>query len=161
MTPGLAQLSQKLSKRFWSKVDTSGTCWLWRGYKGCDGYGVIGVGFRTALAHRVSYLLSIGPIEDGKCVCHICDVPSCVRPSHLFVATQTENVLDCARKGRKPKGEANGNSKLTEQSVRDIRRAYATGSTSLGRLGKQYGVSGENIHAIVKRKTWVMLKQEV
>ena len=58
-------------------------------------------------------------------------------------------------------GEENSNAKLTEEAVRDIRSAYTIGRLSLGTLGAQYGVTGANIRAIVKRKTWVLLKQEV
>ena len=149
-----------LHHRFWSKVDKSGTCWLWRASKDADGYGRFGFNGRTALAHRVAYELVFGEIEDGKCVCHICDIPACVRPSHLFVATQTENVTDCYLKGRKPKGEANGNAKLTASSVSEIRKAFATGHVSQQALGRQHGVTGANIHAIVHRKTWTLIEKE-
>lgn len=33
-------------------------------------------------------------------MCHVCDVPRCVNPTHLFVGTRKENMQDARRKGR-------------------------------------------------------------
>jgi len=55
------------------------------------------------------------------------------------------------------RGESNGNAKLTEEKVADIRRRHAQGEfggESTRVLAKEYGVSQSVISAIVNYKTW-------
>lgn len=151
-----------LAERFWQKVDIRGIddCWNWTAFK-LRGYGKIGVGGRyggTALAHRVSWEIHFGPIPSGMQVCHKCDNPSCVNPSHLFLGTQKDNIADCIRKGRfaggRSPGEMNPNSKLTEAQVLDIRVRCGNGSASQKEMASEYGVTTGCINIIVHRKNW-------
>lgn len=78
-----------------------GLCWPWIGRRNAAGYGV----FDTFLdgdrmAHRVAWVIEHGPILDGLFVCHSCDNPRCVRPSHLWLGTHSDNMRDMAAKGR-------------------------------------------------------------
>lgn len=86
--------------RFLEKVDKSGSCWVWTGYRVQFGYGIITTAKRRERAHRVSYRLHVGPIPDGLLVLHKCDNPPCVNPDHLFLGTDLDNKEDCKRKGR-------------------------------------------------------------
>jgi hypothetical protein len=89
-----------LAERFWAKVEKSETCWLWRGPVGKNGYGSTCVNYRHIGAHRLAWELARGPITPATCVCHTCDTPLCVNPSHLFLGTQRDNIRDARLKGR-------------------------------------------------------------
>lgn len=76
-------------------------CWIWLGKWNSDGYGEITSNGRYfGTAHAYFYRAYIGEIPRGATICHRCDTPSCVNPSHLFVGTQADNMRDMAAKGR-------------------------------------------------------------
>jgi len=69
--------------------------------------------------HRVSWELHYGPIPKGMSVLHKCDNPPCVRPDHLFLGTQQDNLQDMRNKGRHRwgLGERHAHAKLTTEIV--------------------------------------------
>jgi hypothetical protein len=92
-----------INERFWSKVRKGDGCWEWVGSQDRQGYGefVVSMGPRVrSRAHRVAWELTNGPIPDGLNACHRCDNPVCVRPDHIFIGTQRDNVRDAMAKGR-------------------------------------------------------------
>jgi transcriptional regulator of acetoin/glycerol metabolism len=100
------------------------------------------------LAHRLAYFFATDRDPGGAFVCHRCDNPSCVRPDHLFLGTNAENMADCKSKGRNHiPAKA-----LSDEQRADIRREY-------GRLGRkwnpvslahQFGVSRMTIYRAVR-----------
>lgn len=102
-------------------------------------------------AHRLAWELVHGPIPEGMCVLHHCDNPACVRPSHLFLGTQKENVQDMYAKGRQPdlRGERNPKCKLIDQDVHDIRRGEMLGATQT-ELAELYGITQGYVSKILR-----------
>lgn len=92
--------SVPLSERFWAKVKKTKSCWNWIGSVS-RGRGQINIGGKIRFASRVSWTIHEGRIPRGKKVLHRCDNPLCVRPSHLFLGSHYENMMDMQRKGRK------------------------------------------------------------
>ena len=104
-----------LAERFWEKVNKDGPlpsaeaaaihpeiagiqCWVWTASLNVKGYGEIRDD-NVIAAHRVSWFLEHGKYPREQCL-HKCDNRACVRPSHLFEGTNTDNVIDCVAKGR-------------------------------------------------------------
>ena len=146
-------------------------CWLWTASMMANGYGQLGYKGKNAYAHRVSWILHKGQIDDGLFVLHRCDVRCCVNPAHLFLGSAKDNMHDMISKGRqnfnwkqgKPPGnkgkrssisrEKHGMAKLTDQNVAEIRRRYATGETQKS-LGIEFGVIQPHISRIVRNENW-------
>ena len=86
-------------ERFWSKVEKTETCWIWKGsLTGGGGYGYLYMGPGAnplwSRAHRFSYELVTGTtIPVGMQLDHLCRNRGCVNPEHLEVVTQHENIL--------------------------------------------------------------------
>ena len=100
--------TRNVEARFWEYVVKTDKCWLWNGPKRPNGYGRLEVSSQNVVLapHRFSWELHNGPIPSGLFVCHICDTPACVRPAHLFVGTQLDNMRDRHRKGKYVSGQA-------------------------------------------------------
>jgi hypothetical protein len=144
-----------IAKRFWSRVRKTSKCWIWTGTNLGEKkkYGVMRVGGKSMRAHRISWVIHFGSIPSGMCVCHKCDNPVCVRPDHLFLGTDLDNVKDRDTKGRTAKGERGGNAKLTERQVAKIRKRLAKGELHR-EIAKAFGVGRSLIGYIARNQLW-------
>lgn len=161
---------------FWTKVQKTESCWIWKGARGGHGYGSMTHGGKHYTPAQFSYQLHYGAIPEHMQVCHSCDNPPCVRPDHLFLGTATENMRDMTAKRRNGfkvhperlargnkhgsrlhpeklvRGERHHKAKLTETDVQCIRQAYSPGN---GReLARRFGVTPSTISTIVRGKHW-------
>ena len=163
MIKNALNVQQRLMRH--TEYNESSGCWEWFGSKR-NGYGRMIIGSRTdgtrksVSAHRISYELTYGEIPIGMEVCHKCDNPPCVNPSHLFLGTRQDNIDDRERKGRNnpPKGEKHAKAKLTELDVLTIRKKRLQG-VSFGKLAKEYGVCKKTIQDAVSGKHCACLPQ--
>jgi hypothetical protein len=147
-------------ERFWNNVikKEDNECWDWTGYKDSRGYALFTYNGTRQYIHRISWQIHFGSIPDGLLICHHCDNPPCTKPECLFLGTVQDNAIDRNNKGRNFKniGEKNGRSKLTKDKVDEIRYRYANENITQDQLGKEFGVDGGTVWAIVNNKMWVI-----
>lgn len=135
---------------FWSRVGISAPdeCWEWLLCKMKGGYGRYKIGKKEFTAHRIAWELFYGPVPQGKELHHACCNPACVNPMHLLCLTPREHTL------LERSGERSKLSKLSEEDVRLIRFAYASGRFSRRDLAVCLAVSESLIEKVVYRKVW-------
>ncbi len=163
----LADPAWRLSveKRFWLKVikpDGFDACWPWQGARKRrdprQAYGSFKIASYVATrAHRVAYALYYNRSPGGLLVCHHCDNPQCVNPTHLFLGTVQDNSDDMVRKGRAPKldmrGQRNHAAKLDDRKVAAIRDLIRAGLTNKA-IATQFGVTHQLISRIRRGRSW-------
>lgn len=179
-----SSISETQRARFWSRVDKSNDCWTWLALKNHSGYGLFSINDKMYRAHRVSYTISVGEIPTGLLVCHRCDNPGCVNPSHLFVGTDSDNRLDSKSKGRTAKGDRHGlhlhpetvsrganhwmaknpekiprgerasGAKLTAEKVIEMRKRFIQGFQPFQRIAAEFGVCREVARGAIIGKRW-------
>lgn len=151
-------------KLFWQKVHVIGECWTWTASRNGKGYGKFWDGERIASAHRFSFEQRVGPIPPGQMVLHRCDNRACVRPDHLFLGTQLDNMRDMIDKGRRGytgmPGERNPKAKLTPEQVAELRHRFEHGEIRAD-LAREFGVGWTAVDRIVKRVGWMGGELEV
>jgi HNH endonuclease len=154
--------TRPLAERFWEKVDKDGPipdhrpdlgqCWVWTGSISQDrGYiSEPGKRNRSRLAYRMSWELAFGPIPPGQWICHRCDNPPCVRPSHLFAGSRAANITDMVAKQRQARGQMKRSAKLTAEAAKAIKESQEPRPV----LAARYGVSPQTISDIRHGRGW-------
>lgn len=127
-------------------------CWLFIGKHDKNGYGNLHnrAGGGNHKAHRLSWQLYKGEIPHGMEIAHHCDVPCCVNPSHLYVATHKQNIADRTARKREPRGEKCNWSKLTKEKVSIIRNS----DKSAASLSNELNVSKSQIYRVKNFENW-------
>ncbi len=162
------RLDESACSRFeerYEKVDRvesiEGKCWEWTHNKHSYGYGRISVKGNWRLAHRVSWVKYNSAIPEDKQVNHRCHNESCVNPEHLYLGTQEDNVHDAVEEGNfkdrengDTHGEINGQSKLSEDDVRQIKKEYENTEKTYFQLADSFGISYAQVGRIVRGERW-------
>jgi hypothetical protein len=102
--------------------------------------------------HRLVLEAFVGPRPVGLICCHNDGDPSNNRVENLRWDSYRANSEDMLRHGTRLMGEQS-NAKLTEEAVHEIRR-LRSGGGKFADLARRFGVSPQNVEAIVYRRSW-------
>lgn len=113
------------------------------------------VGRSDRIAHREIYKRFHGvKLKRFELVCHTCDNPPCINPSHLFLGSPKDNSQDMAKKGRSAFGHKNGQAKFGEEEAKEIVRLYLCKEFTQIELAQKFGVWQTVISSILTGRTW-------
>lgn len=161
-----------LMARIWEKVspEPNSGCWLWTGCASAD-RGRMNVNGKPQRVYRLTYQLLVGPIPDGRLICHKCNIPLCVNPDHLYAGTSRQNHGDAIAAGthtcvrhrerftrisksllakRPSRLHSTGKSIIPHSEIASLLERRAAGE-SCGSIGRTYGVTSQAVSAFLKR----------
>ena len=154
---------EKIIEEFWDKVNINlNGCWDWKAGISRSGYG----NYRNHNAHRFSYKIIYGNVPKELFVMHKCDNRKCVRPDHLSLGTPKDNSIDMRDKGRNSVflGEEHGQSVLTKEQVRYIKKNYIRGTRwvpgNSDILAAKFNISTNHVTALVRGDKWQWLQEK-
>ena len=155
---GLSKVVEDFAASFWRKVLKSDGCWEWTASCLTSGYGAFWNGSKVITAHRQSFIMAHGDIPDGLFVCHHCDNRKCVRPDHLFLGTNADNVADMVSKNRVSRvsrcaGVKSPHAKLNDSKVREM-RSLALEGVSHKEISKRFMISHATANKVIRRLAW-------
>lgn len=141
-----------------TKINPNTDCWEWAGCLSETGYAKIksynyGKIYKCTGAHQLAYLAFVGDWDRTKKlrICHKCDNRKCCNPEHLYLGTNSQNMIDKVRAGTSNRGERQGRSKLTEKEIIEIRNDTLHNPTELAII---YNISRNHIYTIRNNRTW-------
>jgi hypothetical protein len=132
-------------------------CWIWIWGRNANGYGKMRWNGFGWLAHRLSYGVFVGPFPSDLHCLHICDVPSCIRPEHIHLGTDQDNVDDRKLRGADYSyliGEGNGNASITEVQAAEIKWLALEGVHSQQAIADFYGIDQRHVSRIKLGISW-------
>lgn len=80
-----------IHNRFWSKVNKTNRCWIWKAQINTAGYGIFWFNGKNTRAHRYAFETVRKEIPMGLQLDHLCRNRACVNPYHLEPVTQSVN----------------------------------------------------------------------
>lgn len=162
------KIEEAPQERFYRQAQEIGDCLIYTGGHDKDGYGQFWYVKQSLRAHRVAYIIAYGYIPEGMQVLHTCDNPSCVKPDHLFLGTNADNLADMVAKGRSyggdrhhirrnpelVRGENSATAKINWAIVREIRANYNNTIITRTQLASEYKLSKASIDSILANRNW-------
>jgi hypothetical protein len=104
--------------------------------------------------HRLVATAFLPNPESKECVGHKDDNPRNNEVTNLFWCSQEENLKDMVAKGRSRKGEDVHNSRLTVETVKQIKKLLSEPGAHIPTIARAYGVTRATIHRVKNEVCW-------
>lgn len=134
----------------------AGECILWPYAKSSSGHAIICISGRNVPAARyLCQKVNGNPPSPTHETAHSCGNGhlGCVHPSHLRWATKSENEHDKVEHGTSNRGERCAKSKLTRETVEEIR----SDPSPIRETADKFGITFQTVSDIKRRKSWAWL----
>ena len=117
-------MTERTPAAFWAKVarGSDADCWPWEGFRKASGHGLTSYKSLPIHASRKAYILTHGPIASKDCVNHRCDNAACCNPSHLYLGTRADNMID--RWGKMSPEERSARGRRTTLDEKQLERLW-------------------------------------
>lgn len=112
----------------------------------------------STLASKKAWVLANGPILSGLCVNHKCDNALCCNPSHMYLGTRADNMIDRWGKTSETRGERKRPHVLTQDQVTELYQLRRGGAT-LKACADRFNCSIQTVYRIVRKQREARLKQ--
>lgn len=158
----------RVKDKFLASVKKTKTCWLWTGLTLGGGYGRFRQDEKSKeiYAHRWAWTNFKSVIPEGLQVLHKCDTPGCVKPAHLFLGTQKDNVRDMIAKGRDVRLKGNASPWFGKKHTPETKAkmSVATSGEKHPMFGKTLSKETKNRMSKAHKRRWktyVMTDEEI
>lgn len=123
-------------------------CLEWQGPIAPNGYGQTKWNRAYFSAHKFSWTLHRGNVQDGMLVLHKCDNKRCVDPEHLYIGTGQQNSADAIARGQIKTGTQHALSKLTDAQIAEARNS----AESIKGMAAKFGVHWATLYKALSRR---------
>ena len=146
----LGKKGLSIQDRFNQHVDKSGDCWNWTSVTALPmGHGRFWNGERYVGAHR----FALGLDREKIVVRHMCNNPRCVRPEHLALGTQKDNMADKQAGPKAQRGEGHPLASMSNAQAKWIKELLAKGYKAT-QLAKFFQLNVRTIYNIKYGNSW-------
>jgi len=149
----IPDLSEEDKKRFLTmiRILSDEECWIWIGrnpYKHLKTKGYPGflLGDRQYAAHRVSWKIAHGHIDDTLQVLHTCDNKRCVNPNHLYQGTPSDNMGDIVSRHY---NEISYRRRFDKEQILTMQSLRQSGET-LDAIAQKFNTKRQTVHYVLK-----------
>lgn len=147
---------------FWNKAEQQGDCLIWTAAKR-NGYGRVILNGKGYYTHRLAYELhNKVKLSRSQIIRHWkCNNKLCIKPNHLKLGTQKQNIEDKKKFGTQSYGETHPVAKTKEFQILNARKRYWIDGESHQALADELGLTSGGMLNALNGRSWRHLENYI